>query len=44
VPDAWAPLAREHDALTTHAKRWAVALAAQPDLASALVRFCRDRV
>jgi uncharacterized repeat protein (TIGR03837 family) len=44
VADAWPPLARELDALGARAKTWAAERAAQPDLATALVRFCRDRV
>jgi uncharacterized repeat protein (TIGR03837 family) len=44
VADAWAPLVHERDALTAHARTWAAALAAQPDLATALVRFCQNRV
>jgi len=44
VAAAWEPLARAQPALTAHAKLWAAALEAQPDLATALVSFCRDRV
>jgi uncharacterized repeat protein (TIGR03837 family) len=44
VADAWAPLVQEREALTAHAKTWAAALAARSDLATALVRFCQDRV
>jgi hypothetical protein len=44
VAAAWEPLARAQPALMAHAKLWAAALEAQPDLATALVRFCRDRV
>jgi len=44
VADAWSPLAHELDALCARAKTWAAERAAQPDLATALVRFCRDRV
>jgi uncharacterized repeat protein (TIGR03837 family) len=41
---AWAALTRELRALRGHADRWAGALTARPDLASALVRFVRERV
>jgi len=44
VAAAWEALARAQPALTAHAKFWAAALEVQADLATALVRFCRDRV
>jgi uncharacterized repeat protein (TIGR03837 family) len=44
VAAAWEALARAQPALTAHATLWAAALEAQADLATALVRFCRDRV
>ncbi|QYX50526.1 elongation factor P maturation arginine rhamnosyltransferase EarP [Pseudomonas sp. S07E 245] len=39
---AWQALQPYWDELQTHAREWAVAQAAQPDLATALVHFCRN--
>ncbi|HEX8009904.1 MAG TPA: elongation factor P maturation arginine rhamnosyltransferase EarP [Casimicrobiaceae bacterium] len=44
IGPAWARLAEERTALTTHAEAWAARLAAQSDLAATLVRFCADRL
>jgi len=44
VRAAWARLVAARAALTVHAETWAAKLAARPDLATALVKFCHDRV
>jgi uncharacterized repeat protein (TIGR03837 family) len=41
---AWRSLAAAHTALRAHAENWAAAHSGEPDLASALVKFCSDRV
>lgn len=38
----WAALASHWDALRRHARQWCDELAARPDLATALVQFCRN--
>ena len=40
----WLPYAAARDVLRTHAEAWAQARAGDTDLASALVKFCADRV
>lgn len=44
IAPAWAAFAAARAALHAHAERWASELARQRDLASALVKFCADRV
>jgi hypothetical protein len=44
IGPAWVRFIEARAALAVHAKTWAAALAARPDLAEALVKFCRDRV
>ena len=41
---AWPSFAAAHTALRTHAENWAAARGRETDLASALVKFCSDRV
>jgi uncharacterized repeat protein (TIGR03837 family) len=40
----WKAMAEFRSELATHAKAWAASLAAQSDLATGLVKFCRDRL
>jgi uncharacterized repeat protein (TIGR03837 family) len=44
IGHAWARVAEARTALSAHAQAWAAQVAAQPDLASTLVKFCHDRV
>ena len=44
VRAAWARLVAARAALTVHAETWAAKLAARPDLATTLVKFCHDRL
>jgi uncharacterized repeat protein (TIGR03837 family) len=41
---AWEPFIAAREALSAHASRWAAERAGEADLASALVKFCSDRV
>jgi uncharacterized repeat protein (TIGR03837 family) len=44
VAAAWQPFAAAREVLSAHAARWAAERAGEADLASALVKFCTDRV
>ena len=44
VRETWGPVAASRIALTRHAETWAADLARQRDLASALVKFCLNRI
>ena len=44
VGPAWARFVAVRAALAGHAEAWAAELAAEPDLAEALVKFCRNQV
>lgn len=44
IGHAWTALWRQRDALARHARVWADRLAGEEDLATGLVKFCRDRV
>ena len=44
VRASWSALTRSRDELSTRARGWAEGIAALPDLASSLARFCADRV
>jgi len=44
IGPAWVRFIALREALAAHARTWAAALATRPDLAEALVKFCRDRV
>ncbi len=43
-PAAWGRMRAEATALQTHGQRWAARLGGQPDLATRLLDFCRDRL
>jgi uncharacterized repeat protein (TIGR03837 family) len=43
-PSAWSAILAEAPALRAHARAWAAARAAEPDLATRLVTFCREKL